>query len=247
MRERIVIIDDDIRQTEQLRRMIAEQFPELRVVNVFHSVEDAVSGIGKAQPDLVILDVMLEPGTGFDVLERVPERDFDIIFSTSHDSFMLDALHLSAIDYLLKPYGPDELGAAIRRFLERKPDTDGRIENLLRNSIQADQNKRIALPTINGYTFVQVSQIIRCEAVRRYSVLFLEEGKQLANTRSVKEAADLLEPYGFYRIHQSHLINLQKVLEYRKGDGGSVVMLDNTELEVSRRKKDDFLARLEKL
>jgi two-component system, LytTR family, response regulator len=247
MRERIVIIDDDIRQTEQLLRMIAEQFPELKVVSVFHSVEDAVSGIGKAQPDLVILDVMLEPGTGFDVLERIPERDFDVIFSTSHDSFMLRALHLSAIDYLLKPYGPDELGAAIRRFLERKSSADGRIDNLLRNSAQADQQKRLAVPTLTGYSFVQVSQIIRCEATKRYTVLYLEGGKQIANAKSVKEVEDLLGPYGFYRIHQSHLINLQKVLEYRKGDGGSVIMLDNTELEVSRRKKDDFIARLEKL
>jgi len=247
MKINVVVVDDHVEQANHLAETLERDFPELRIIGVYHSVDTAVMGLKKGDPDLVFLDIVLGEGTGFDVLEQTGDASFGVIFTTSHDSYMLRALQLSAVDYLLKPFGVESIKAAVERFHARRSHVSSQLPQLLYNLKSETSLQRIALPTVNGYLFATADEIVRCEAVKSFTTVFLEDKRQIVLNRSIRECEDMLIPMGFCRIHQSHLVNLSKVKEYRKGDGGSVVLLDGLELDVSRRQKTDFILRLQRI
>ncbi len=247
MKTNVIIIDDHEEQANHLAEVVEREFPELRLIGIYHSVDTAVAGLMKGEPDLVFLDVVLGEGTGFDVLEQTSPASFAVIFTTSHDSYVLRALQLSAIDYLLKPFGVNQLQAAVERYHIRKSHAASQLPQLLYNLKSETSLQRIALHTPNGFLFVTADEIVRCEAVKSWTTVFLADKRQVVLNRPIRECEDMLTPMGFCRIHQSHLVNLSKVKEYIRGDGGTVVLADDTVLDVSRRQKNDFILRLQRL
>ncbi len=245
---RAVIIDDELRSRESLDILVKENCPNVQVIALAESVETGVAAIKEHKPDLIFLDIELQDGTGFDLLEKSAAADFHVIFTTAFENYALKALKISAVDYLLKPINAEELVQAVNKAkdLRSKKDTNKNFELLLQN-LQSNSGKhKIALPTSEGLTFINVSDIIRCQADGSYTHFFFKDKKKILVSKKIKEYEELLSPYNFVRVHHSHLVNLDEVTKYVRGDGGYVVMSDGETVYVSKRKKEDFMAALNK-
>lgn len=247
---RAVIIDDEIKSRELLNNMVAKHCPELSVVGMADSVNAGVELVKKHNPDIIFLDIEMPDGTGFDLLEQVQGTNAAIIFTTAYDRYAVKAIKFSALDYLLKPIDAEELKAAVSKIIEKKSNTSS-IENLqflLQNFRKTDDSySKITLPTGQAYEIVNVKDIIRCEAEGSYTNFVLTNKRKLLVSFSLKHYEDLLPPEQFVRVHHHHLININHVVRYLKTDGGYAVMTDDSEIEISRRKKDAFLQRLHKI
>lgn len=240
-----IIVDDEKKFSESLNEMIRERFQDkIHVVAKCKSVKEAVHAIKLHHPDLVFLDVEMPPGNGFEVLEQVDDKNFEVIFTTAYDQYAVKAIKFSALDFLLKPFGAEDLSDALKRYNEKiiKDKTQKQYEVLLHNLKNvSDPAKKIALPTLNGFNVVSLSEIIRCKADNNYTDFYFINKVKSVISKPLKDFEELLEDHRFFRVHQSHLINLQHVVSYSKGEGGTVKMSDGSDIEVSRRKKDEFL------
>jgi two-component system LytT family response regulator len=246
-----LIIEDEQKSRDMLATLIKKNFPQLTIVGLAKNVAEGVEFINTLSPDLVFLDISMPDGTGFDVLEKTQGLKFDIIFTTATDKHALKAIKYSACDYLLKPIDVDELKPTVDKLIEKhasKTSTMPSMENLqflIQNLKRADDNySKITLPTGNAYEIVNIKDIIRCEADGSYTNFILIGGKKLMVSASMKHYEDLLPANDFIRIHHHHLININHVVRFLKVDGGYAIMSDNSQLEISRRKKDAFLERL---
>lgn len=244
-----IIIEDEKKSRELLEALVKKNFPQINVVALGKNVTEGVELIKAHQPDLLFLDISMPDGTGFDVLEKVQGLKFDIIFTTATDKHALKAIKYSACDYLLKPIDIDELKEAVDKLLQKNVQSSlpsmENLQFLIQNLKRADDNySKITLPTGNAYEIVNIKDIIRCEADGSYTNFYLTGGKKLMVSASLKHYEDLLPENDFIRIHHHHLINMNHVTRFLKIDGGYAVMSDNTQLEISRRKKDAFLERL---
>lgn len=243
-----LIIEDEKKSREMLTTLIKNNFPQLTIVGEGKNVAEGVELIKTLQPELIFLDISMPDGSGFDVLEKVQGQKFEIIFTTATDKHALKAIKYSACDYLLKPIDIDELKIAIEKVLQKQTTTLPSMENLqflIQNLKRADDNySKITLPTGNAYEIIAIKDIIRCEADGSYTNFFLTGGKKLMVSASLKHYEDLLPVNEFIRIHHHHLINMNHVVRFLKVDGGYAIMSDGTQLEISRRKKDAFLERL---
>ncbi len=246
----VAIVDDEKHQQEHLTELLQKHFPLYRIATICSSVDEGIEKIKSLQPQLVFLDVIMPPYTGFDLLNRLPERNFDVIFTTSYENFALQAFKVSAVDYLLKPFGKDLLQDALAKFEEKFSSKQSRqhLEVLLHNINQpVSANTKIALPTLTGFVFVEVKDIVRCRADNTYTTVSLTDKRQLVISRSIKECETMLGDFNFFRSHVSHLINMNHITEYLKGDGGTVKMSDGASVDISRLRKEEFLKRLNKL
>lgn len=243
-----VSVDDEPHCLDRLSRLLAEHCATtVQLVGTAQSVEDGISLIQKRQPNLIFLDVQIHDQTGFDLLKQVYPFGGDVIFTTAFEKYAVQAFRFSAVDYLLKPIDPDDLTQAVAKLIHKSPklDTSAQLDVLLHN-FTAIQNtsKRIAVPVATGLIFLQVNDIVRCQSDGNYTLVFLKDGQKVLVSRTLKEFDDTLTDVDFFRVHHSHLINLAYVKSYTKGKGGSVSMLDNSEVDVSTRRKDDFLKRV---
>ncbi|MEZ4799141.1 MAG: LytTR family DNA-binding domain-containing protein [Flavobacteriales bacterium] len=254
MNHTVVIVDDEAQHSDYLKGLLEKNHSSYHILAVCHSVDEAISTITRLQPDLVFLDVLMHPKTGFDVLENIDREKIGVIFTTSFESFALKALKLSAIDYLLKPFGGEDLAEALDKFekhrsaLKQNKNLDFLLE-VLQDS-KANKVDKIALPVANGYKFVSLADIVRMESVNSYTVVFVKMGgsiEQVVTSKSIKECEELLDDVRFFIPHRSHLINLEFIKSYEKGDGGVILMEDETSVDLSRRKKDEFFERLKRL
>ena len=237
---RTIIIDDEQDCRETLRTYLTSLFDDIEIVAEGDGVEKGYSIIQKHKPELVFLDIQLIDGSGFDLLKRIRNIDFSLIFVTAYDEYAIRAFNFSALDYILKPIDPDLLVQAVEKFRNKKDaeSLQKRIFNLLSSQKTIE---KIALPSMEGYFFVKIDNIIRCESDGSYTKFFFLSGDSIMVSRSLKEYDEVLSFQGFCRVHQSHLINLKYVKQYRKGEGGVVILEDNSEIDVARRRKDDFL------
>lgn len=240
---RVLIVEDEFRAREELKVLLAG-FPELEVIGEAADLVQADQLCKDLHPNLVFCDVMLPGGTSFDWLVRLEKVDFDLIFTTSHQEFAIQAFRLAAVDYLLKPLDKKEVEDAVRRFLDRKTDKGKPVQQLIQNLQLPRERSKMALPTMSGYQFVEIRDIIRCESDNTYTTFFLKGKQKVLVSKTLKEVETILEPYGFYRVHNSHLINLEEVTEYLKGEGGQVKLSDGSVVDVSRRRKEEFLERV---
>jgi len=244
-----VIIEDEKKSMEVLQALVSANCPDVNIIGTADSVATGLELIKKVSPNLIFLDIEMADGSGFDLLERLGGGNYSVIFTTASDAHALKAIKFSAIDYLLKPIDGDELKVACDKLKEKAPN-DASLENLrflLQNFKQPSQQySKITLPTGNAYEIVNVKDIIRCEADGSYTTFFLENKKKLLVSASLKHYEDLLPPEDFIRVHHHHLINMNHVVRYLKTDGGYAVMSDGTQIEISRRKKEAFIARLNK-
>jgi len=246
-----IIIDDEAHCTEHLTALLSTWCGSMiRVAGSAGTVEEGWRMILDRQPQLLFLDIQLRNETSFDLLNRFPVINFDIIFVTAYEKYAIRAFKFSAIDYLLKPVDPDDLRQAVARLQQKrsKEESAQRFETLFYNLKNGPGlPRRISVPTVKGLEFLPVQDIIRCESHINYTSIFLANGQKFTVARTLKEFEELLEEHNFYRVHNSHLINLAWIRSYNKGKGGSVSMTDNTEIEVSTRRKDELLKRLAEL
>lgn len=234
-----IIIEDEQRIREALSIMLEMSAPnEIQVVAYAESVEEAVKLIDRLKPDLVFMDIMLKDGTGFDVLQQIAFNTFHLIFTTAYEQHAINAFKYSAIDYLLKPIDPEELKTAIDRIavLQKKV-----LEKKQLNELQINLSKtpdRIILPTQEAMYVVKLDHIIRCETSGSYTTFFLTDGRKIMVSKPLKTYEDLLQPPAFFRIHQSHLINVNCIVSYSRE--GMVQMNDKSFVPISRGKKESF-------
>jgi len=242
-----VIIDDIKNSRITLADDLNTYCPEIRVEGEADGVKTGVELIRRVKPDIVFLDIELEDGTGFDILDSFDKIDFKIIFITGLDSYGIKAIKFSALDYLLKPVDPDDLVKAINKFKESEMryDIKSNVDYLLENIRGVKPKfKRLALNSADKVNMVNIDDIIRCESQSNYTLFYLRGGEQILVTKSLKEYENLLEEYSFIRVHHSHLINLNYLKEYVKTDGGYAVMTDKSNVPVSVRKRDNLLREL---
>ena len=239
-----IIVDDELKARETLADLIGNYCPSINIVASADSVKNAVPVITKYKPDLVFLDIEMPFENGFKLFEQFPDANFNVIFVTAYDQYAIKAIKFCAMDYLLKPVDPDELMIAAEKMQAEKliaQQNRKKISLLLQNLDLKQKMKQIILPSCNEYIFVNLDTIIRCTADNNYTLFYLVGGKSHLVSKNIGEYEKLLEDKNFFRIHNSHLINLNHIKKYIKGEGGSVIMSDDTVLEVSRRKKNEFM------
>lgn len=240
-----ILIDDDENLRNGMKKLLSRYVPDIIVIGEADSVKTGVEAMEALQPQVVFLDIQMVDGTGFDVLEKVAQRNgkstAHIVFITAHEQYAIKAFRFSALDFLLKPVDPEELEKVINKIKNvlDKNNNYAHIDLLLENiRKKVDNFKRIALSTSDGIHLFEISDIIRCESVDNYTKFHIKNSKPVLISKTLKEYEDLLTEHGFERIHQSHLINLSYLKSYIKKDGGYIVMADDSNLPIAQRKRD---------
>ncbi|HEX7414884.1 MAG TPA: LytTR family DNA-binding domain-containing protein [Bacteroidia bacterium] len=244
-----LIVEDEKQSSQLLNTLVGKHCKDIEVVATAANVKQAVAAIHKHQPDLVFLDITMPDGSGFDLLEKVSPIQFDIIFTTATDKHAIKAIKYAALDYLLKPIDVEELKSSVNKLILKKNNLNT-VENLthLLDNLKENSNsyQKITLPTGTAYEIVYIKDIIRCEADGSYTTFFLTHGKKLLVTHALIQYEELLPEKEFMRVHRHHLININHVTRYIKTEGFAI-MSDDAKIEVSRRKKDEFLGALRKV
>lgn len=240
-----IIVDDEPKARENLQLLLQDFVQGVEVVALCQNIAEAVRAVEQYSPDLVFLDIQLQRETGFDLLTKLKEINFEVIFTTAYTEYAIKAFKFSAIDYLLKPIDIEELRKAVEK-VERRVNNSmtSRLTHLLQNLKQgSNENSKIALPTLEGLVFVNVKDILYCEASSNYTSIVTNDEKYVVS-KTLKEYDELLSEHNFFRIHNSYLININSIKKYVKGEGGYVVLNNNTSLDVSKRKKEAFLNKI---
>ncbi len=252
---RAVVIDDETNARQALTGLLQYLCPDVQICGEAKNVDSGIELIRHHHPNLVFLDIQMPGKSGFDLLASFEKADFGVVFTTAYEEYAIRAFRFSAIDYLLKPIDPDELQAAVQKSKTQLATVSPQQLSILQEQIHAPQpsglnqrkpnaNQRIALPTAEGIHFVQMTDIIQCESLGSYTKFHLTNGKPIVVSRLLKEYEEILDNYYFFRVHQSNIVNLEHIKRYVKGDGGQVWLTDSTEVEVSRRRKEEFLSLL---
>lgn len=241
---KIVIIEDDSELAQTLAKIINIEVPFFEIKGIAPSIVEGKRLIQEIKPDIAFFDVELKDGLSFDLLENIPEIDFEIIFVTAYSHYAINAFHYSAIDYIVKPIDPDDIRKASERAINSllKRNIDERIKNLLFNQKQEQSEQRIMLYTADSLHFVKVKDIVRCESDINYTTFHLNNRKTIVVSKTMGEFERILPPC-FFRIHRSHLINLSYVVEVKKKNN-IAILSNNDRIEISIRKKDAFLQAL---
>ena len=241
------IVDDEPYSCEALVTLLERHCPDVKVLDICYSAATALQSINDHKPQILFLDIEMPHMNGFELLEELPEIDFELIFTTSYDQYAIKAIHFSALDYLLKPIDWEELKKAVQKAVNSsKHPLPEQIEVLLQklNHPSIAVNK-IAIPTMEGLQMVLVEAIISCASDRNYTTLFLKNRRKIIASRTLKEIEEMLEGYSFARVHHSYLVNLNEVEKYMKGEGGYLLMSDETTIDVSRSRKEILLKKLQ--
>lgn len=247
-RIRAILVDDEPRGVASLQKLLQLNCPEVDVAACCYSAEEAKDAITLLHPQLVFLDIAMPGQTGLDLLKDLKEINFEIIFITAHNNYMIQAFHFSAVDYILKPVEEDLLVEAVKRagkIIEDK--TGGRqIETLLHNigHRNGSQKMKLCIPSIKGFQVIDIQDIIYCEACSNYTNFHFTNRPVICASKPIHEYEDLLQDCNFIRTHKSFMVNLEHVKEYIRGEGGMIILSNGHEVEVSRRKKDILMARM---
>jgi len=240
---RALIIEDEPKNAELLKKMLDLYCPKVSVYGSARSVQDAADLIKQTNPELVFLDIEISGGNSFHLLDMLQPVNFDIIFVTAYDNYLLKAIKYSALDYLFKPINIQELISAVNKCVDKASmrKTSEQIDLLLQSLSPAKTPATIALPTAFGLQFIAVQNIIRAEAKGSYTVLFINNGKSYTVSKTLKEYEDILPQDIFFRIHHSYLINLKFIVKYHKGKGGVIEMSDKSLIPLAARRKNEFI------
>jgi two-component system LytT family response regulator len=248
IRTKTILVDDEPRGLTSLQKLLQLNCPEIEVVSLAGSAEDAKEKILQLKPHLVFLDIAMPGKTGFDLLRELGQVNFEIIFVTAHNSYAIQAFHFSAVDYLLKPVDEELLIEAVKRAQKRieEKHSGEHIETLLHNIRQKDtpHKMKLCIPSVKGFQVIHIQDIIYCEASSNYTNIHFTNRPFICASRPIHEYEELLEDSNFARIHKSYVTNLEHVKEYVRGEGGSILLSNGKELEVSRRKKEVFFKKM---
>ena len=243
---RALIVDDEFQSRNLLSKLLSGHHDQVHLVAQASNQEEAMISIRDCKPDLVFLDIMLNDGTGFDLLNNLENIPFEVVFTTAYDQYALKAFKFNAIDYLLKPIDPDELQAAILKARHKMEThlrtTPEQLENLYKTiKSPTSLEKKIAIPTSDGFLIQNLDDILYCQASGNYTQFCLANKTRVLSSYTLKQYDEMLSEFNFFRAHKSFLINLKHVNQYRKGEGGVVIMSDGMEIEISRRNKEPFI------
>lgn len=242
----VVIIDDETKARTTLKQLLSSVNPTIQVTGEADSVASGLQLLSRLRPDAVFLDIQMEDGTGFDLLDRLRSIDFHVVFATAFDEFAIKAFRYHALDYLLKPIDPDDLLAVCRKLEEKNEhQLSGQQLDRLLQSMQSRRIENLALSTSEGIIYLKLTEIIRLESEGNYTYFHTTAGDRVIVSRTLKEFETLLPEERFFRTHQSHIVNLREVRKMLKEDGGYALMCDDSKVPIARRKKDEFLNRLE--
>ena len=239
-----ILIDDEPHCLETLSILLKEYCPEVHIAAQCRSAKEGWGAIKKNKPDLVFLDIEMPDMNGFELLEQFYEIPFAIIFTTSYDQYAIKAIRFSALDYLLKPIEPKELVGAVKKVQEKRHLPLAEQFHLLLKKVQNKdfQFNKMAVPTLEGFELIPANHIIRCEAADNYTHLVLNNQTKIIACRTLKEIEEQLHDFSFFlRVHHSHIVNLNEVTKYVRGEGGYLVMSDGCAVNVSRSRKDALL------
>jgi len=242
-----IIVDDEPFCCETLSMLLQRYCPEIEVLDICSSGKAALKSVHVNRPQLVFLDISMPHMNGFDLLEKIPSINFEIIFTTSYDQYAIRAIHFSALDYLLKPVDREELRAAVIKVIQRqRPPLPQQLEILMRKLDQpANHLLKIAFPTMEGLQMIAVESIISCSSDSNYTIIMLKNKQKIIASRTLKEVEEMLEDHSFLRVHHSHVVNLNAVNKYVRGEGGYLVMSDESMVDVSRSRKEMLLKKLQ--
>lgn len=238
-----ILVDDEESSRQTLKALISKYCPEIFVLAEAASVAEAKEVLAQHSPDVVFLDIRLPDGSGCDLLEQLPQRRFDVIFTTAYDEYSLKAFQYAALHYLLKPVSSLQLREAISRLKPSALQLEDERLRVMKEQLQ-EQRKNIVLTSIDGFSVAQIDDILRCEADSNYTRLFFTNEKPFTASRNLSYFESLLSDAGFVRVHNKHLVNLRHVKRYHRGRGGYIELSDGAQVEISVRKKDEFLEAL---
>lgn len=241
-----IIIDDEQHCIDRLSNLLKQYYADkVLIAAEACTVKDGIRAIAGTQPDLIFLDVQLHDRTGFDLLRECGNINFKIIFTTAYDKFAIQAIRFSAIGYLLKPVDEDDLREAMDKINVTSVEQTKMMANVIEtNMAHPIKKKRLTIPVGNELLFLNIEDIVRCHSDVNYTTIFKTDKQKIVVAKTLKEFEDMLAEHDFFRIHNSELINLSFIKSYNKGKGGSVILSDGTELEVSTRRKEDFLKKM---
>jgi two-component system LytT family response regulator len=240
------IVDDEPDCCEALATLLERYCPEVKVLDICNSADIAIRSINEHRPQILFLDIEMPFMNGFELLERLDNIDFELIFTTSYDQYAIKAIRFSALEYLLKPIDLDELLQAVKKAVKRNSyphpqQLEILLEKLKHPSVLFN---KVAIPTMEGFQFVLAESIVKCEAENNYTSLFLKDKRKLIASRNLKDIEEMLEDYSFIRVHNSYLVNINEVEKYVKGEGGYLVMSDGSAVTVSRSRKELLLRKI---
>lgn len=247
---RTIIIEDEPVSQEMLTIMLQRHAADITIIDTCNNPTDGMESIAKHQPDLVFLDIQMPKMNGFEMLKKIHPINFEVIFTTAYDQYAINAIKVSALDYLLKPVDDEDLTLAIEKCKERLQERNPqqRFEHLFNNLTNKNPlDKTLALSASDGISFVKMSDILRVEANGRYAKFHLLDKQTILVSKTLGDFEEILSANQFFRIHDSAIINLNHVKKYARGDGGTVLLSDGTELDVARRRKDDFIKLIPKI
>ena len=239
-----VIVEDEYRSIQTLKKLLGICCEHVRIVGTAQTLTDAIPAIESLKPDLVFLDIALPDGNGFEIFNELKYRSFEVIFVTAYNTYAIQAFEYSALHYILKPINPITLKKAVARY--NKGDTLRNISNKIfkLNESLKGVNKKILLPTTEGFHVVEIKDIIYCEADRNYTTFFLTENVKQIVSKSMGYYQSILDDSLFVRVHNKYLVNMEYIKTYIKGQGGSIILKDGTELNVSRSRKCELIEKL---
>jgi len=241
-----VIVEDEKRSQEALYKMLKQCCPEVKVVSTAETVEDAVKIIDKLKPELIFLDIALPDGDGFNVLEQISLYNYQVVFVTAYDKYAIRAFEFSTLHYLLKPISHADLINTIEKYRRIRNENSSEYKakiSLLKDNFKGELQK-IMLPTADGFEIISLDDIIRFEANHNYTFCYLKGERKILVSKSLINFENLLQDLHFIRVHSKHLVNLKYILKYIRGRGGSIKMIDNSEINVSKSRRNEFLAKL---
>lgn len=244
---KVLIIDDEKNNRMKIRELIETHCPNLAIAGEADGVESGWQAIQEHAPELVFLDIRMGDGDAFDLLNRMGNINFKVIFITAFEEYALKAIKFSALDYLLKPVIPGEIKAAVAKAEKQiVKDLNYQLSELS-NNLRQVKNKRIVLKTVEKLHFIPVQEIIRCEAEKNYTTFYLTEKRKIVVSGSLRDYEDILAEQGFYRLHKSHIVNLNFVESFEKSDGGTVLLSNGSHVPVALRKKNQLIELFGKL
>lgn len=243
-----IIVEDMPNALQLLQETLAKNHPDIKIIGSAASVVEAAKLLRNKTPDILFLDIMLGDGTGFDILEIVPQLESKIIFVTASDEFAIRAFKFAAIDYVLKPYSEDDLSQAIKKVKKHLQPSQERLA-ILKETMTAPEHKpnKISLHTLDKIIIVDLDHIIRCEADSNNTMFHTNDGKRIFVTKTLKYFSDMLSEYQFLRVHQSHLVNMDYIDAYIKTDGGYLLLKDKSTAPVSVRKRTEVIEALDRM
>ncbi len=246
-----IIVEDEVRGLNNLKNLLAQNCAEVEIVGTASSIKEAARLFDAMDesPDLAFLDISLPDGLVFQLLNILEPLDFEIIFVTAYEEYAIKACEYSSIGYITKPIDPDKLVEAVRRVKSKKSRYINKRLEIFNNVYHNNPNafRKMSISALDGIYFIDIQNIVRFEAEDNYTHIFMEDGERITASKTIKSFEDMLGPYNFYRVHKRHVINLNYMRKFVKGDGGYLIMDDEKRIEVSRRRRPAFMEQIRRL